>query len=438
MDDPRKHVLLLLSGSRGDIQPGTCLALELQRRNRRVSVLCTPNLVGFVRRMGIDDVRPVGMNISEMTDRARDLLAHGNPLQILRFTLHFFRHSTVDLDRDVEAHLFGGGGQGSDGAASAPDLVVANPLCQRQGLDATEKLGTPLVVLRYAPVSENSSIGWISPLTRHLPPRARRASWTVRGWCDLLLTAVWENRFRRAIGLRPTFRPVPARMAARKVPQLQLCDPSVVPEIADEWHGTERVFTGYLDIPAATREAMGESSPADSTLDRWLRSGSAPVFVSFGSMPVADPESVRRTVTDACRARGLRVILGLGEDTGASPTDPDVYEVGAVDQSALLPRCAAAVHHGGAGTTAAGLRAGIPTMIYSFGMEQPFWGSRIRELGVGTTARFRDFSAGRFTQDLSDALSPATVARARAFAAGMITPEEAVTAAADTVESSIP
>lgn len=441
VDTPRQRILLLLSGSRGDIQPATCLALELQRRNHSVSVLCTPNMVEFVQRMGIDDVRPAGMNISEKTDEARELLARRRPLEILRFTMHFFKHSTVDLDRDIAAYLHHSDEGAAPGSAQAPDLIIANPLCQRQGLDTSEKLGVPLVVLRYAPVSENSSVGWISPLTRHAPPKVRRGSWVVRGWVDFLLTAVWTNRFRRTIGLRPAFRTVPDRMTDRRVPQLQLCDPTVVPAIAREWSGTDRVFTGYLDVDPATRQVMGEADPEDSSLDRWLRAGLAPVFVSFGSMPVADPDFVRRTVIDTCRTRGLRVIFGMGRSVGVSSGGSegtgDVFDVGAVDQSVLLPRCRVAVHHGGAGTTAASLRAGIPTMIYAFGMEQPFWGEQIRALGVGTASRFSSFDPETFAADLDRALLPQTVTRAQEFAAGMVPPEQALSTAADIVESQI-
>jgi sterol 3beta-glucosyltransferase len=443
VDAPRQNILLLLSGSRGDIQPATCLALELQRRNHHVSVLCTPNMVEFVQSMGVGDARPAGMNISEETDRARELLARRRALEILRFTLHFFKHSTVDLDRDISAYLADDDSGTASGAAETPDLIIANPLCQRQGLDTSEKLDVPLVVLRYAPVSENSSVGWVNPLTRYAPPSVRRGSWAVRGWVDFLLTAVWTNRFRRTIGLGPVCRTVPRRMADRGVSQLQLCDPIVVPEIAREWRGTDRMFTGYLDVAPQTRRAMGEGDQQNSGLDHWLRAGSAPVFVSFGSMPVAEPEFVRRTVIETCRARGLRVIFGMGRDAGVSSdgadTDGhgDVFDVGAVDQSTLLPRCKVAVHHGGAGTTAASLRAGIPTMIYSFGMEQPFWGERIRDLGIGTASRFSSFGSGTFARDLDHALLPETVTRAKEFASAMIPPEQALTTAVDIVESQI-
>ncbi|MEJ4097040.1 glycosyltransferase [Corynebacterium bovis] len=436
-----RNIVFLLSGSRGDIQPAACLALELRERGHHIAVLCTPNMVDFVRSMGIPDARPAGVNISEMTDRARRILGEGHPVKVLRFGLSFLRHATVDLDRDITDAMFPGGRPLDDPAAGpvgAPDLIVANPMCQRQGLNVSERLGVPLVVLRYAPVSENSTIGWIDPLTRHLPGPARRWSWVVRAWVDFLFNGVWEHRFRRSVGLPRTLRTVPRRLADRRVPQLQLCDPVVVPEIAREWEGTDRIFTGYLDVPPSVRAAMGEAMPDDADLAAWLAAGDPPLFVTFGSMPVPDPDLVRRQVLDACRGRGVRVLFSLGGGAGrGAGDDADVFEVGAVDQSALLPRCAAAVHHGGAGTTAASLRAGVPTMIYAFGFEQPFWAARVAELGVGTGGSFSGLDAATFRADLDRALAPETVRRAAEVARAMVSPADAVRRSADIVEAQL-
>ncbi|MBB3116009.1 glycosyltransferase, partial [Corynebacterium bovis] len=178
--------------------------------------------------------------------------------------------------------------------------------------------------------------------------------------------------------------------------------------------------------------------PDDADLAAWLAAGDPPLFVTFGSMPVPDPDLVRRQVLDACRGRGVRVLFSLGGGAGrGAGDDADVFEVGAVDQSALLPRCAAAVHHGGAGTTAASLRAGVPTMIYAFGFEQPFWAARVAELSVGTGGSFSGLDAATFRADLDRALAPETVRRAAEVARAMVSPADAVRRSADIVEAQL-
>jgi sterol 3beta-glucosyltransferase len=117
----------------------------------------------------------------------------------------------------------------------------------------------------------------------------------------------------------------------------------------------------------------------------FLDRGAPPVYIGFGSMGSRNPEQTADLVLQAISMTGQRAILQSGWG-GLSKTDlPDtVFIVDSISHSWLFPRVAAVVHHGGAGTTAAGLRAGVPTIIIPFFGDQPFWGRRVAELGVGT------------------------------------------------------
>jgi sterol 3beta-glucosyltransferase len=118
--------------------------------------------------------------------------------------------------------------------------------------------------------------------------------------------------------------------------------------------------------------------------------------MGFGSMPILDPAPLLAATAEAARLAGVRVLIGAGwtELTPAGLSLPEhVRLTGNVDFDWLFPRCRAVIHHGGSGTTGAGLIAGKPTWIYSFFFDQPFWGTRVSRLGVGGHGRFRDLSA---------------------------------------------
>ena len=119
-------------------------------------------------------------------------------------------------------------------------------------------------------------------------------------------------------------------------------------------------------------------------LETFLDAGPPPVYVGFGSMAGRDPAQTAALVVEGLRAAGVRGVLATGWG-GLDPGDlgGDMAVVGSAPHGRLFPRCAAVVHHGGAGTTHAGLRAGRPTVVCPFFGDQPFWGRRIHELGAG-------------------------------------------------------
>ena len=167
-------------------------------------------------------------------------------------------------------------------------------------------------------------------------------------------------------------------------------------------------------------------------------------------MPVSHPARLVDTIVSAARKRNLRVLFsGFDSTTNVTNDEPpttspvgnkehgevnDVYFTGAVNQTAVLPQWCAAVHHGGAGTTAASLRSGNPTMIYAFGFEQPFWASCIENLGVGVGSSLSHLTAEHFADDLDRALSSPVREAAQAFAAEMTSPDQALSTAIRLIE----
>ena len=182
---------------------------------------------------------------------------------------------------------------------------------------------------------------------------------------------------KEVLGLPPApfFGPFDSELLKRG-PVFYGWSPQVIPKPSD-WDDTIEV-TGYWFLD----EPDGWSPPA--ALDEFLQSGPPPVCIGFGSMSHRDPEVTMRLVLEALRMTGRRAIVLSGWG-GMRGTDvpSNVFVADSMPHAWLFPRVAAVVHHGGAGTTAAGIRAGVPSIVIPFHGDQPFWARRVAELGVG-------------------------------------------------------
>jgi UDP:flavonoid glycosyltransferase YjiC (YdhE family) len=179
----------------------------------------------------------------------------------------------------------------------------------------------------------------------------------------------------------------------------------------DDWAG-DRYVTGYwfLDPDPAW-------DPPDQLLS-FLDAGPAPLYVGFGSSSMRQPRQLAQIAIQALARTGQRGLLGLANDAlDSEQLPPHVYPIGAIPHHWLFPRTAAVVHHGGAGTTGAGLRAGVPSIVVPFTTDQPFWGRRVFRLGTGP----RPIPATKLTTDnLAEAICQAVsdapmAAKARAL-----------------------
>jgi UDP:flavonoid glycosyltransferase YjiC (YdhE family) len=179
-------------------------------------------------------------------------------------------------------------------------------------------------------------------------------------------------------------------------------------------------------------------SDADGEVAAWIAAGTPPIYFGFGSMPV---ESLAETVTmigAACAQLGERALICSGtNDVTRVPHLDHVKVVDAVNHSAIFPACRAVVHHGGLGTLAAGMRAGVPTLILWIGADQPIWAAQVKRLKVGSARRFSTATQNSLVAELRKILSPQYVARARETAARMTESAVSVTTAADLLEDSV-
>ncbi len=235
-----------------------------------------------------------------------------------------------------------------------------------------------------------------------------------------------EDTQRRELGLPDSSAPAPTRIAARGALEIQAYDAVCFPGLADEWArwNGQRPFVGTLTLESPT--------DADDEVTSWIAEGKPPIFFGFGSIPVESPAD---TIGEACSRLGERALVGAGwSDFENVPTYEHVKVVGAVSFATVFPACRAVVHHGGAGTTAAGLRAGVPTLILWMADVQVMWGAAIKRLKVGTSRRFSTTTEKSLIADLRTILAPHYLARAREVATRMTKATDSVSAAADLLE----
>jgi UDP:flavonoid glycosyltransferase YjiC (YdhE family) len=198
--------------------------------------------------------------------------------------------------------------------------------------------------------------------------------WSLAGWALDQTFLPPMNVLRERAGLGP----LPDTMSGWYARELNLVAVSeALRPRSDDW-GTMHEVTGFLDLPDSHR-----FDPLPAEVDEFIRAGATPVFIGFGSLTPKDPEHIRDTldlIEDVVQRTGCRAIVqGLAEPGAGTQS---ILHVGRVPHARLYPRCAAAVHHAGAGTTQTVTRAGIPSVCVPHLADQFYWGRRLYELGV--------------------------------------------------------
>ncbi|GAA5060959.1 glycosyltransferase [Nocardia callitridis] len=406
--------VLAFTGSRGDVQPALALGVALGTRGHDVQLAAPPNLVEFGRRAGLS-THPYGTDTKELldSDLVTDRLKSANPLTKLRAISEL----TLRGGRQMQAELM-------ELTADA-DAIIGGSVGQERALNVAQAREIGYIPVHYCPVRRNGVVSML-PGDR-LPNTVRRASWTGLEHVLWQATRTAEQTLAADLGLdRPT-TPAATRIARRGAIEIQAYDPALFPGLAGEW-GAQRPLVGFFDLDRTTR---GRVDGTDTETAAWLDAGPPPIYLGFGSMTVAEPARLAKVFAEVTAALGYRLLVAAGWSEFMAGQDSDrVRVVRTLDHATVLPRCAAAIHHGGAGSTAAGLRAGIPTLVCWLGADQPMWGARLRALGVGTALRQADLDRRSLQSALTDILRPECQRTAWRLSADLIAPDVAVRSAA--------
>lgn len=382
------RITIFASGSRGDVQPMVALALGLQAAGHLVTLAAPRNFADLVRMHGLS-FHAFAVDVEELmrSDLGRAWLGHSShsPAREVWLVSRLVREWAAPMAEESLA------------LAGTADLFVSGVMT----LDVVDALvtasGGAHVVALLAPfhASRSGVVGLQAPHPA--------ASSTLNRLAGMATATALGFGFgapglaaRRSLGLAS--RRVPSfgrgyRRGLANTPTVLGASPLVVPPPAD-WPAWVR-STGYWFLPTPA-----EWTPEPRLVD-FLASGEAPVYVGFGSMSTRDPQGTLRMISEGLGRAGRRGVIhsggaDLGDEASSCEPDPRLLVIDDVPHDWLFPQLAGVIHHGGAGTTAAGLRAGVPSAVVPHIGDQPYWGRRVAELGVGAApvARHRITAAG--------------------------------------------
>lgn len=383
--------VLATVGTRGDVEPTTTVGRELARRGHEVRIAVPPNYIGFVESAGLAAVAHGPDQDQQNADIVRKYGNAPNPVLM-----------AWEMLRSI-CELWPTLGTALTSLADGADLVLTDASQQGLAANVAEYYDIPQAALHYYPIGRGGETG--SQLTRDA-----------------------EDELRRTLGLPEETGP-----SARRPLELQAYDELFFPGLAAEWaqFDLRRPFVGGLTLELPTGD--------DDEVLSWMTAGTPPIYFGFGSSArVAAPGDVIAMISDACSQLGERALICSGiSDLTQIPDSDHVKVVGAVNHSAVFPACRAVVHHGGPGTTFAGIRAGIPTLALAVSVDQPMWAALINQLGIGIGRHFSETTPDLLVADLRSIVTPQYAARTREVAAQMKTPAESAATAADLLEEAV-
>ncbi len=375
-------------GSRGDVEPCAAVGRELLGRGHEVLMAAPPDMLGFADSAGLPAVA-YGSDTREQLNAAANFVHQvENPMGALNQVMERLNQTWTAKTATLTAL--------ADGA----DLLLAGMNEQELAANVAERHGIPLAALHFFP-----------------------AQIITTGLLHSSMTLGAANAQRRALGLAEI-----SELPAVSL-EIQGYDEFCLPGLTASWGGaaTRRPFVGALTLELAT--------DSDDDVSSWIAAGTPPICFGFGSTPIGSPPDMVAMIGAACAQLGERALIVSGpNDFSGVPHFDHVKVVPEVYHAAVLPACRAIVHHGGAGATAASMRAGIPSLILWIWLDQPVWAAALERLEIGIGRQFSAATQESLFTDLQSILTPRYAARAREVAAQMTAPAESAAKAADLLE----
>ncbi|WP_299694274.1 glycosyltransferase [uncultured Vibrio sp.] len=361
-------ILLLTIGTRGDVEPFIALGKALIQKGHQVD-LCAPSCFQAL-------VEENGLTYKYITDELFKLLDNGTLESMGSFvsgikTTMKLMKKAKPLNRQMIIDSI------RAGLDSEPELIVYHPKCLA-AVSIGEKLNIPVVM------------GVLQPMivkTGAFPPAGipdlgsfvNRLSYRLISLAFSLYSKELNHQRTELLGLPASKRNtgILSYSNGEQVPVLHAFSKQLVSR-PNDWT-RDAIITGYW----RTKTDLDDYKPSAELVD-FLSHESKPIYIGFGSMIGKEPDKAGTMVVDAVTKAGVRAIIASG--WGGLKVDElpeNVLVIKSIPHAWLFPRVAAVVHHGGAGTTAAGLAAGKPTLICPFFGDQPFWGAQIKQNGLG-------------------------------------------------------
>ncbi|XP_059297917.1 sterol 3-beta-glucosyltransferase UGT80A2-like [Lycium ferocissimum] len=384
---PPMQIVMLIVGTRGDVQPFTAIGKRLQDFGHRVRLATHANFKEFVLTAGLE-FYPLGGDpkiLAGYMVKNKGFLPSGpSEIPTQRNQLKDIIYSLLPACKEPDMDT---------GVPFKADAIIANPPAYGHA-HVAEALKIPIHIFFTMPWTPTTEFP--HPLSRVKQPAGYRLSYQIVDsliWLGIrdLINDVRKKKLK----LRPVTYLSGSQGSELDIPHAYIWSPHLVPKPKDWGPKIDVVGFCFLDL------ATGYEPP--ESLVNWLKAGPKPIYIGFGSLPVQDPQKMTETIVKALEITGQRGIINKGWGGLGDLAEPKdfVYLLDNCPHDWLFLQCAAVVHHGGAGTTAAGLKAACPTTIVPFFGDQPFWGERVHARGVGPSP----IPADQFTLDkLVDAI----------------------------------
>ncbi|KAJ3453343.1 hypothetical protein MRS44_017590 [Fusarium solani] len=413
---PRLNIAIHIIGSRGDVQPFIPIAQLLSRPpySHRVRICTHPVFKHFVESQGIEFfsiggdpealmaymVKNPGLLPSRKSVKAGDIRKRRE--EMWEIMIGAWR-SCIEAGNGMGERIMTANVRETKDLFIA-DAIIANPPSMAH-IHCAEKLGIPLHMVFTMPWSPTEKFSHpLASMTYRSDTDASVANYfsfmvmellTWQGLGDLI------NKFRIQILRLDSISPMWGYqlLTRLRVPYSYLWSQSLIPKPSD-W-GSHINITGFSFLSLANHYIP----PPE--LVEFLEKGPPPIYIGFGSMVIDDPQALTQLIFDAVKLAGVRAIVSSGwGGVGSGDNVPEtIYLVGDCPHDWLFRRVSAVVHHGGAGTTAAGIAAGRPTVVVPFFGDQPFWGQMIARAGAGPEpVPFKEMTAETLAASIAFAL----------------------------------
>lgn len=402
-------ILIAAAGSRGDVDPYTGLGAALRGAGHEVALATTDAFAPRVRAAGLEfrglpgDTRPRG----DVTDRR-------------------------GLMRTAAAFLTELGQGFADAVDGGTDLLLLSTTTAPLGWHLAEATGTPVLGVYLQPTAPTGDFPPVVTGARSLGRPGNRAAGRFALRMADRIAEQGAARLRERLGLPPLAASAMRRRQERaRWPVLHGYSTALAPAPSDWRPGLEVVGNWWPHVDADAR--------LPEALEDFLDAGPRPVLIGFGSMASGEGERLGELAVRALRRAGLRGVLQSGSAGLTAADGPDVLTVGDVPHALLLPRMAAVVHHAGAGTSAAALRAGVPAVPVPVTADQPFWARRLAATGAATApVPFGSLTAELLADALVRAVERPAYARAARAAAEHLRAEDGAGRVLEAVERLAP
>ena len=413
-------IVLAAYGTRGDVEPSLAVGCELMRRGHEVEVAVPPDQVGFVESAGFTTVA-YGPDSQTALAKNSGASLYGEsahrPWQLSR--LRKLYREDWEFQERCRSEL----GSVLMSLTEGADLLFHGQVFEDLADNVAEYYDIPMATLHYIPLRPNGQFLWF------LPAPFSRAAMTAFWWLTSRVAGNAEKRQRRELGLPKDTRAATRRITERGSLEIQAYDEVCFPGLATEWARwkDQRPFVGTLTLELPT--------DADDEVASWIAAGTPPICFAFGSMSLKSPADTIAMISEACAQLGERALVCAGSSGFSTDSHAEhVKVVATMNYATIFPACRAVVHHGGAGTMAAALRAGIPHLVLWSAPDRRMRGAVITRLKVGTARRFSGLNSESLISDLRQILAPQYLDRASAVATQMKTSGESAAAAADHIE----